>query len=589
LTAVPENGHIVKPDYYARMLKKILASMVLVPLVPFGLVLITGYFYFTTSLETNTVSNLKRLVEDHRQMIDTFLRERRANLEFVIRTHSFEDVRQPEKLRNIFYNLRWMSAAFVDLGVFDENGLHVAYHGPYDLTGKNYKEEPWFSEVMQTGVHISDVFLGFRGVPHFIIAVAWEEKEITWILRATIDAEMFNDMVRRVRIGNTGEAYIINKDGLFQTEQRSGGRLLEQDPSREIYLKHHSGIQIFIGRAEEDYYFYETILPNTLQDEFLYATTWLLEKPLREPWLLVVRQEKQDAFQALRSAMYLIVLITGIGGAAIIILAFNQTHRIIRHMEKTDSEKLGLVSQLIRATRLAELGQMAAGFAHEINNPLQIMRSEQALMKLIMEELTAKNQITDLEALKQLEDSILQIVLQIDRCANITHSILNFGRKSDPLFENIQLAKFVPEIINMVAHKAGIHGIELRKEIDQLTPLVHADKGQLQQVLLNLFNNAIDAIVDRHGSQGGELVVKVGPNGNNGVEIAVTDNGVGITPENHKKIFTPFFTTKPVGKGTGLGLSVCYGIIDGLGGSMEVSSSPNEGTTFFIHLPQVKA
>jgi two-component system, NtrC family, sensor kinase len=120
-----------------------------------------------------------------------------------------------------------------------------------------------------------------------------------------------------------------------------------------------------------------------------------------------------------------------------------------------------------------------------------------------------------------------------------------------------------------------------------ILPPVFADKGQLQQVLLNLFNNAIDAVTERHGSKGGLLEIRAGGGEDNQVDIAVEDNGVGISPENMKKIFTPFFTTKPIGKGTGLGLSVCYGIVDSLGGVMEIASQKNEGTTFFIRLPAV--
>jgi two-component system NtrC family sensor kinase len=107
----------------------------------------------------------------------------------------------------------------------------------------------------------------------------------------------------------------------------------------------------------------------------------------------------------------------------------------------------------------------------------------------------------------------------------------------------------------------------------------------LQQVLVNLFNNAMDAILQHHGTSGGKLIVSAGPKENNTVEILVKDNGGGISPENLNKIFSPFFTTKPVGKGTGLGLSICYGIIDNMRGTMEAGSEVGVGTTFAIRLP----
>ena len=107
-------------------------------------------------------------------------------------------------------------------------------------------------------------------------------------------------------------------------------------------------------------------------------------------------------------------------------------------------------------------------------------------------------------------------------------------------------------------------------------------------MLVNLLNNAIDAVIARHGSSGGAIQIESGPTENGQVEIKIRDNGSGISPENLKKVFTPFFTTKPVGKGTGLGLSVCYGIIDKMGGSMSVDSQENDGTTFTIRLPSVR-
>jgi two-component system NtrC family sensor kinase len=239
----------------------------------------------------------------------------------------------------------------------------------------------------------------------------------------------------------------------------------------------------------------------------------------------------------------------------------------------------------MRATRLAELGQMATGFAHEINNPLQIIKSEQALVDAIFSDLKKKEQLKNTQDVVDLEDSLNQIKVQIDRCAHITQAILKFGRKSEPVIEDVDPATFILEVRGMIAKKASVQGIALKEEIAENTPPVRGDSGQLQQVLLNLFNNAIDAIAERHGSQGGELTLKVGPDEKGKVMIAVRDNGIGISPEDMKMVFTPFFTTKPVGKGTGLGLSVCYRIVAGMGGTIEASSERGVGTTFIIRLP----
>jgi len=548
--------------------KYILTCMILVPLVPMVVILAIGYFYFTSALTSTSTATMRRIAEDHRQMIEAFLMERKTDLEFVLYTHSFDDLRRQERLGAVFENLLRKSNAFADLGLFDENGLHVAYRGPYHLAGKVYKEAVWFREALEKGHYISDVFLGYRNIPHFIVAVSREVDGRKMVIRATIDTVMFNDLVKNVRIGKTGEAYLLNREGILQTERRSGGSLMEKDPEIDTPLVPHPGIQTLVktGLTGQDY---------------LYATIWMND----QKWELVVRQDKAEVFKALQTTVYLVVLAVVLGGGVIVATAVYLAERIVVRIQKADMDKGHLQNQLVRAGRLAELGEMAAGFAHEINNPLQIIKSEHALIETILEDLKQKQVLTESEDMADLEDSIKQIVLQVNRCAEITHSILKFGRKNKAEIQKVALDQFIPEITKMVQKKAQVQGITVQQHIADDTPQVYGDPAQLQQVLLNLCNNAIDAIYARHGSSGGYLHVEAGPDPDNMIWIKVADNGCGIDEENLQKVFSPFFTTKPVGEGTGLGLSICYGIIAGMGGKMEVSSKSGEGTTFYVRLP----
>jgi len=558
----------MNPNPFSTLRRIIFACMIIVPLIPFILALGTGYYYFTTSLESSSIASMKRIVEDHRQMIEIFLKERKNDLDLILHSYTFEDLSQSENLDTVFDHLQKQCQAFVDLGVFNQAGVHVAYHGPYSLEGKIYKEADWFKEVMEHGYYISDIFLGYRQVPHFIIAVTKEEAGKKWVIRTTIDTVTFNNIVKNVRIGKTGEAYILNANGLLQTEPRSGGKLMDKNPDNINYPSSDTGVETFIKK-------------DIKGEKYLYTTTWLQNKK----WLVVVRQEKADAFKALTSAAYLIILIMVVGVSAISVLAFYLTDRIVRRMEKMDAEKDRLNQQLIGASRLAELGEMSAGFAHEINNPLQIIKSEQSLIEMTLSDMKEAGQLKESESLAELEDSMDQIRLQISRCAEITQAILKFGRQDEPKPQVIYLTNFIPEITGMVAQKATVHGISIEQDIAENTYPIHGDPTQLQQVLVNLFNNAIDAILDRHGTSGGKLIIKAGPKQNNSVEIVVNDNGGGISPEDLDRIFSPFFTTKAAGKGTGLGLSICYGIIDNMRGSMEASSEEGVGTTFTIRLP----
>ncbi len=542
--------------------------MILLPFVLFILMLGIGFYHFKTSIETGTISHMKRIAEDHCQMIEGFLDERKSDLEFIASSYTFQELSEIETLRLVFDRLQKESSAFVDLGIFDDDGIHTAYHGPYRLAGKVYKNTPWFKEVMRHGYYISDIFLGYRKIPHFVIAIAKEDGNKKWAIRATIDTHTFSTLVSEVRIGKTGEAYILNSDGIFQTRRRSGGELMQKTADQLEPPFADSRIHTFIKKDKEG-------------KKYLYATAWIKEKS----WLLAVRQETSDAFRTLHTTIYLMILIMVLGGMTIITSAYYLTDRIIQRMEKKDAEKEQLSNQLIGASRLAELGEMAAGFAHEINNPLQIIKSEHTYIETLMSELKETGELKKSESLSEIEDSLEQIRLQVSRSSEITQAILKFGRQGASMGQDVDLNHFIPEIIAMIEKKAAVHGISILQDIRGVKGTIHGDPSRLQQVLVNLFNNAMDAIMEKHGSSGGRLSVEALPLNDKTVEIRVKDNGCGIRPENIEKIFSPFFTTKPVGKGTGLGLSVCYGIIESMGGVMDVSSEMGVGTVFSIRLP----
>ncbi|KIX14070.1 sensor histidine kinase [Dethiosulfatarculus sandiegensis] len=559
-----------KKNHYQVLRNKVLALLIIVPLIPFIVALAIGYSYFTKSLENNNVDKIKRIAEDHRAMIQMFLDERKSDLNLIAETYSYQELIQPDNLGAALLLLKEKSGAFVDLGLFDEKGNHLAYKGPYKLSGKNYAKEQWFKKAVTSQYFISDVFLGFRRIPHFIIAITQKKNGHTWVLRATIDTYLFSEMVRKVRIGKSGEAYILNNEGIFQTLRRSGGELLTKSPDDDSLLKPHQGT-ISLLKAD------------TKGEEYLYATCWLND----DNWLLIVRQGKEDAFQALNDASIQVILICILGIVFIIGLAFYITNRLITQIEKAETDKEKLDQQLIVAGRLAEIGEMSAGFAHEINNPLQVIRAEQKLMETIMQEMVQKGDLLQGEDLNELIESLNQIQIQIDRCAQITQSVLKFARKTDPNPQRLNLADFVGQASLLFSKKAQVSGVSLELKNTSQPCWVNADPGQLQQVVLNLLNNAFDAVEAKYGGQGEGLVTVNVEALEAQALLSIKDNGKGINSEDLKRIFTPFFTTKPVGQGTGLGLPVCYGIVEKMGGSIKVQSTLGKGSTFIITLPLI--
>ena len=542
-------------------------------MIPFIIVVGISFYFFSSTLDKSTEAGLERTLTDHRKMIESFLLERKADLELITRAYAFEEIKAEGAIEKICQSLQERSRAFVDLGLFDETGNHLRYSGNFALTGKSYTDEPWFQKTMARGFYISDIFLGYRNIPHFVVAVRQTEANVSWVLRATIDTKFFDTMVSGIRMGKTGEAYILNHEGVAQTARRSGDiALLDIDPAFGWMKKFLSASQ-------------QTFQLSPKGQPFLYAVSKLTHKS----WYLVVRQERHDAYRSLYSAVIICIFIALFGLTALVILAYVTSEAIIKRMDRLDEEKEELGSQLIRAVQLAEIGEMAAGFAHEINNPLQIIKSEYAMLKILLDELYAQNgKGPDKNTFADIQESVDQIHFQVERCHEITSAILKFGRKKEVKQAAMNPAAIIPEILKLVENSAKSSGIALITSMEEDLPYFMGDPGRFQQVMLNLINNAMHAVTEQHGAKGGKIEVTAATDQNQKgqamVEIRVKDNGCGIKPEHMDKIFSPFFTTKAVGRGTGLGLSVCFGIIESFGGTMEVDSQPGLGTVFSIRL-----
>ncbi len=228
-------------------------------------------------------------------------------------------------------------------------------------------------------------------------------------------------------------------------------------------------------------------------------------------------------------------------------------------------------AQLVEAEKLAAVGKLAAGIAHEINNPLT---SVLTFSNLMLEQCPAEDK--NRERLKLM-------VRETERARNIVRQLLNFGREIIIKPERISINRPVAEIVDSLKAQQAFQGIALAMNLKEPLPEVHADPAQIGQVVLNMLLNAIHAVTPP-----GSIEIATRANGRF-VELVVSDSGKGIPPENLNKIFDPFFTTKEMTKGTGLGLAVSYGIIKKHGGDIEVASVEGKGTTFTVKLPVTTA
>ena len=544
--------------------RMILIRGLLAPFVALTLVCAILVYYFAGYSRDQVEATLVRTASNHRHLVDRFLDERASDLRFAAASHSIEEISKQANLAELFRNLQAGSEAFFDLGVFDETGNHLEYVGPYDLAGKNYAEAEWFEAVRQEGLYISDVFLGYRKIPHFIIAVRRDQGERTWYLRATIDTLSFNGLVEGIRMGQTGEAYLVNRAGVLQTARRSGGELMESDPDFNTYLIDDEEVTSFSAGRDS-------------QQRYLYATA-----PLRHvDWVLAVRQEVGDAYGPLTHAVVIAVAVILAGGTVAGFMAYILASGLANSLAVADMEKQQIKTQLVIAGKLAEVGEMSAGLAHEINNPLQVMQSELTMVEDLLGDVERDVESVDTQKLDLIKDSLDQFRVQIARCSRITKGLLNFARKTEPSLKPVKMQEFLPEVIDMVANRANLDDVRITQEFADDLPPIMTDSSQLQQVFLNLLNNALFALKD---SDSAEIRVKAFQEDGD-IVVSVEDNGCGIPPENMEKIFVPLYTTKPPGQGTGLGLSTTYGIIKGFGGDITVTSEPDVGTVFTVNLP----
>ncbi len=233
--------------------------------------------------------------------------------------------------------------------------------------------------------------------------------------------------------------------------------------------------------------------------------------------------------------------------------------------------------RLLQSQKLAALGELSASIAHEINNPLAIIRQEAEIMGLVLK----KEEPPKARDLGELLESVRMIVQQVDRCAEIIRNLLDFARKREPVVQAVDLNCVVEDMTRLVEKEARNNNIVIERHYDPALPQIYSDAPELRQVVLNILCNAAQAI-----GKDGTITIVTRPAGVNAVELVIQDTGCGISAENLGKIFEPFFSTKPSGQGTGLGLSISHGLIQQLGGGIRVASTEGQGTTVIITLPQ---
>jgi len=551
--------------YYKLLTRNIILTVITVSFAPMILVIGIFLYQFNISYHEKTYAHLEELVQKHKQNIDTFLDEKLADIRLLAESQTFERLSDKSFLKLKLKQLQeGYGDVFVDLGVVDKTGKQLAYAGPYELQNVEYKKADWFDMAMSREYFISDVFMGLRGSPHFIITVRRSYRQKKYILRATIDFRAFNSLVENLRVGKTAYAFILGKNGEFQTRLPFSSCICRESCAYFIEQMKNTDQPVRVFERSDDAGVDNIFVVGSLKNG---------------DWLLIYKQEIDDAFADINRMFHVAAVIFILGGTGIIVMAFLLTKRMVRRIMQADKEKEKLNQQMIEAGKLASLGELAAGIAHEINNPVAIMVEEAGWIEDLLEE----EEFSQGKNLSEFERALKQIRTQGRRCKEITHKLLSFARKTDTTVKDLQINDLIKEIVDLSAQMAKYNKVTITMALEPNLPYVMLSPSEIQQLMLNLINNAIDALDKTGGNV--HITTKLSRLEKEHIVITVKDDGPGIPEVNLSRIFDPFFTTKLVGKGTGLGLSICYGIVQKMGGKIDVNSTVGEGTKFRIWIP----
>ena len=545
----------VSEGYYRRLLVLSVLSVSMVAIIPLVVMTALNYYQYQEAFHDESIRPVVRFTAIGKLSLEDFLSEHISALSLVILTESPDDLQDSEALHTLLIRLKRSFGGFVDLGLIDRSGIQVSYAGPYDLRGKNYRDHDWFHEVGLRGVHVSEVFLGHRHLPHFVVAVNFDtHAAASFVLRATIDTDEIVRQISALASHPSNDAFLVNREGVLQTPSRFYGEALERCPlpipptstHAEVLETHdEKGTSLIVGYASIE------------RSPFILM---LLSRPgsLQVGWLSLRRN---------------LVVFLAICIILILAVVFLGSKYMVSRTRQADLRRAVVYHEMEYTNKLAAIGRLAAGVAHEINNPLAIIGEKAGLHKDL---LTLSAELPPTEKMVELLNAVLE---SVERCGAITHRLLGFAKHMDTRHEEIDLEILLKGVLGFLEKEAGYRNLRVLFDVEDGVQTIQSDRGQLQQVFVNIVNNAFAAVED-----GGLIQISIAGAARDRVSVSISDDGVGIPAEDLVHIFEPFFSTKK-GAGTGLGLSITHGIVQKLGGQIEVTSRPGEGTRFTVTLP----
>ena len=554
VTAGPYKHHFDFQQIWKRAIL-VTATVALVPLIIWAF---SGYRLTMETIESELVLRTSQLVSNSWRSVSLFLTERRSVLEFIAHDNGLETLQDPARLSAILMNLNERFGGFTDLGVINSSGKQLTHAGSHQMEGQNYNQQHWFREVLKRGAYISELVTGARNEPHIDFAV---KRELTdgsfFVLHAVLKPDQLAKSIAQIEVGAKGDLFIINREGVLQTPSRSFGSIFNKIP-------------MAVPESAPKTRVFESI--DVKKDRIVIGYAHIPDTP----YILMMIQQPGEQIQPWYKTTWAFVGILAASIIMILLVTLGVATALVNQIHEADQKRVDTMHQVEYANKMVSIGRLASGVAHEINNPLAIINEKAGHIKDLF---TLSDTYAKDPKLITLVDSVISMV---QRCATVTRGLLNFARHLNLSVQTIDLKEIIDEVKNVLAPDAEYRSITVGLRISSDVPKFETDRGKLEQVFFNLFNNAIGAMQD-----GGHLEIEADRETQKLITISIADNGPGIPNEDLKHIFDPFYYAKARHDGAGIGLSVTYALVQEIGGTISVASQLGKGTTFKINIPLI--
>ncbi len=543
-------------ERYKQFRINLLIVITLIALFPSSLLAVLGYFQYLHLAQQQSAKHIRWHLEYVKDSLTNHLEKLTSNLFSTVNQSLpmyFESEKERDQLLiKMQANVEGITGIELIRLRKEEDKVSVSSLPRQHLDSNKI----WFITALSSAIGMSPMMFDKKGSAFFIIALhpTIPQLETDIIVKVTISRTYIENLIKKINADAVEDVFFIATDGLLQTSSLYFG----------------SGPNSFPIPVPSDKNYFTTTNKSWGMGNIFYASTPISNTP----WILVLIKDgpvhKKEWLTFQLSLLFIFV--------ACAISSFFIIRQLVDlltiRIRESDTKRMALLNEVGHTNRLASIGKLAAGVAHEINNPLAVIDQKAGLIEDILEF------TEDFSHKNKLLTSIEGIHTSVERCKIITHRLLGFARKMESEEELVNINRIVEEVMGFLEKEALYSHIIFERHLCEEMPEILSDKGQLQQIFLNIISNAIDAI-----GQNGKICITSSITKKNMILVEINDNGPGIKPEVMEHIFDPFFTTKETGKGTGLGLSITYGLVNKLGGDIKVYSKVGEGVTFYIYLP----